>query len=105
MSFSFFVTGKCQQIQKIGWKSLKITNIGGESLHIFWTTWGIWMNVSGKRWVMIILTKNQDFTLSLEDAFLEKPRGEMGGGRSWDWTESPSYNRNEFVATFESGIR
>ena len=29
---------------------------------------------------MIILTKNRDFTLSLEDAFLEKPRGEMGEG-------------------------
>ena len=32
-------------------------------------------------WFMIILkvTKNQDFTISLEDIFLEKPKG--GGGQ------------------------
>ena len=29
---------------------------------------------------MIILTKNQDFTLSLEDAFFEKPRGRWREG-------------------------
>ena len=48
----------------------------GENLHIFWTIWGISMKFSGEMWLMIILkvTKNQGFTLSLEDAFLGKPQ-------------------------------
>ena len=35
------------------------------------------MKLSGKTWIMIILkvTKNQGFTLSLESTFLEKPQG------------------------------
>ena len=35
------------------------------------------MKLSEKMWLMIILkfTKNQEFTLSLEDTFLEKPPG------------------------------
>ena len=51
------------------WKSMKIANIDGESLH----TWGISMKIFGKKWLMIILkvTKNQGFTPSLEDKFLE----------------------------------
>ena len=65
------------------WKSMKIATIDRKSLHIFWTTRGIWMKFSGKMWLIIILkvTKNQGFTLitlSLEDAFFEKPQR---GGR------------------------
>ena len=54
-------------------KLMKIVNIEGENLHIFWTTWGISIKLSGKMWLMIMLkvTKNKGFTLSLED--LEKP--------------------------------
>ena len=66
---------------KYRWNSMKIVNIDRENLHIFWITWGISMKFSGKIWLMIILkfTKNQSFTLSLEDTFLEKPQG----GSSW----------------------
>ena len=39
-----------------------------ESCHIFWTTWRISMKCSGK---MLKVTKNQGFTLYLEDTFLE----------------------------------
>ena len=40
------------------------------------------MKFSGKMCLMIILivTKNQSFTVSLEDTFFEKSRGVMGGG-------------------------
>ena len=61
-------------------KMMKIVNIHGENLRIFWTTWGISMKFSGKIWLMIILkaTKMQDFIFSLEDTFLEKPqRGQI----------------------------
>ena len=56
---------------------MKIANIDREILHNFWTTWGILMKISGKMCLMIILkvTKNQGFTLSLEDTFFEKPQG------------------------------
>ena len=39
---------------------------------------GISMKFLGKMWLITILkvTKSQIFTLSLEDTFLEKPRGE-----------------------------
>ena len=60
ISWSFFVTKKCQKIQKID------------------RNW----------WLMIILkfTKNQGFTLSLEDTAFEKPHGggEGGGGGQID---------------------
>ena len=68
---------------------MKKVNIDGESLHIFWKTRGktraISMRFSGKMWLMIILkvTKNQGFTLSLEDTVFEKSEGggrEGGGG-------------------------
>ena len=61
---------------------MKIANIDGKNLHIFWTT-GISMRFSGKMWLMIIskVTKNQDFTLSLEDTFLEKPQGGVKGAQ------------------------
>ena len=58
------------------WKSTKIANIDRKSLHIFGATWRISMTFSGKIWLMIILkvTKNQDFTLFLEDTFSEKSK-------------------------------
>ena len=57
---------------------MKRVNIDGENLHI---SWGISMKFSEKMRLLIILKvkENQDFTLSLEDTFLEKPQG----GRPW----------------------
>ena len=57
---SFFVTTKCKK--KSG-KLMKIVDIDGENLHIFWTTWGISMKLSGKMWLMMILkvTKTTGF--------------------------------------------
>ena len=57
-----------------------------EVLYIFWTTWGISMKFSAKIWLIIILqvTKNQGFTLSLEDTFIEKPQ------RRSNWITRPS---------------
>ena len=57
-------------------KMMKIVNIDGENLYIFWTTCEISMKFLGKLWLIIILkvTKNHGFTLSLEDIFLEKPQ-------------------------------
>ena len=56
---------------------MKIVDIDEENLNIFKTTWGVSMKFSWKKWLMIILkaTKNQGFTLSLEDTFLEKSQG------------------------------
>ena len=56
---------------------MKIANIDREILHDFWTAWGISMKISGKMCLMIILkvTKNEGFTLSLEHTFFEKPQG------------------------------
>ena len=59
------------------WKPMKIVNIAGKNLHIFWTTWEISMKSLGKMWLMMIIIKvpkNQGFTLSLEDKFFEKPQ-------------------------------
>ena len=55
---------------------MKIANIDREFLHIFWTTWGNSMKFSEKMCFEIILkvTKNQGFTLSLEDTIFEKPQ-------------------------------
>ena len=41
------------------------------------------MNFPGKMWLMIIfnVTKNQGFTFSLEDSFLEKPKWRRGAGQ------------------------
>ena len=60
---------------------MKIANIDIEILHFFWNTAGNSMKFSGKMCFKIILkvTKNQGFTLSLEDTVLEKPQG--GGWR------------------------
>ena len=74
-------------------KLIKIANIDREFLHIFWTTWGNSMKFSGKMCFEIILkvTKNQSFTLSLEDTFFEKPPG--GGG----WCQFDSLPRSIMV--------
>ena len=60
---------------------MKIDNIDKEILHNFWTAWGISMKFSGKICLMIILkvTKNQGFNLSLEDTIFKKPQG----GSNW----------------------
>ena len=60
----------------------KLANTDRKFLHIFWTTWGNSMKFSGKMCLKIVLkvTKNQGFTLSLEDTFFEKPQG---GGSNW----------------------
>ena len=59
-------------------KLVKMVNIEGENLCIFWRTWGNSIKFSGKMWLMIILkvTKNQGFILSLENIFLETLQGE-----------------------------
>ena len=36
-------------------KLMKIVNIEDENFHIFWTTWGISMKLSGKKWFMIMI--------------------------------------------------
>ena len=58
-------------------KLMKTANIDRELLHIFWTVSWNSMKFSGKMYFKIILkvTKNQGFTLSLEDIFFEKPQG------------------------------
>ena len=63
------------------WKLKKIANIDREIVHSFWTNWGNSINFSGKMCLKIILkvTRNQDFNLSLEDTFLEKPWWGVGG--------------------------
>ena len=61
---------------------MKIANIDRESFHIVWTTLGISMKFSEKMCLMIMLkvTKNQDFTFSLEIHFWNnhRRRGVMG---------------------------
>ena len=61
---------------------MEIVKIFREILRIFWTTWGMSTKFAGKVWLMVIwkVTKNQGFTLSLEDVFFEKP---LGGGSNW----------------------
>ena len=53
---------------------MKLANIDRKILHIFWTTWGISIKLLGKMWLMILLkvTKNLGFTLSLWDRFFKK---------------------------------
>ena len=66
------INRKCQKFKKLK----KIANVEEENLHIFWTTWGMWMTFSGKMWLVIILevTKNQNCTFSPENVFFEKPK-------------------------------
>ena len=63
-------------VKKSG-KLMKVVNIDGENLYIFRTTSGISKKFSGKVGLTIILkvTKNQGFTLSLEDMVSEKTKG------------------------------
>ena len=58
--------------------SVQKVNIEIGNLHIFWTTGGIFKKFS-EIWLMIILkaAKKQNFTLSLENTFLEKQQGEF----------------------------
>ena len=58
---------------------MKIVTTRKENLNIFLTTQGISIKFSGKITIMKILkvTKNQSFTLSLEDTSLKKPQGEQ----------------------------
>ena len=68
---------------------MKIANIDRKIIHNFWTTWEIAMRFSEKMYIMIILevTKNQGFSLSLEDKLFEKPHG-------WtNWPPSPAVLR------------
>ena len=53
---------------------MKLINIDGENLHIFWITRGISMKFSGKIWLITILkvTKDQGLTLYLEDTNFRK---------------------------------
>ena len=83
------------------WKLIKLANIDRESLHIFWTIWGISMKFSGKMWLIIILkiTKNQGFTLSLEDAFFIKSQERMGG-----WVKLTPSSRFRVKMKFISGV-
>ena len=56
---------------------MKIANIEREVLHIFWTTWGISIKLSGKMWHDNIKNHKKKTglnTLSLEDTFFEKPQ-------------------------------
>ena len=52
---------------------MKTVNIEDESLHIFWTTWGVTMKFSGNMCLKILKVTN--FTLSLKSTFLEKLQG------------------------------
>ena len=55
---------------------MKIANIDREIFDILWTIWGISVKSAGKIFPMIILkvTRNQGFFLSLENTFFEKPQ-------------------------------
>ena len=60
-------------------KSMKVANIDRENLDISEPFEELQWNFSGKMLLMIILkvTLNQGFTLSLEDAFYEKQQGRL----------------------------
>ena len=51
---------------------MKIANFDREKLHIFWKSWEISIKFQEKIWLMIMLkvTKNKVFTLSLEDLWV-----------------------------------
>ena len=56
-------------------KSIKITNIDREFLHMFWTTWRNSMKFSGKICFEIILKFTKGFAHPLEDIFFERSQG------------------------------
>ena len=72
---------------------MKIVNIEEENVQIFQTNWEISIKFSEKTWLMIILkvTKNQDFSLSLVNTILEKPKGES------KFTSSPQPNTKQIL--------
>ena len=75
----------------------KLDNIDREFLHIFWKTWGDSMKFSGKMCLKIILklTKNQGFFLSLQDTLFRKPQGGWGEGEVYNrymWHTLLTYN-------------
>ena len=72
----FFATKKGQRNVKKCEILIKIADIDREILNHFWKTWEISMEFSGKMCLMVILkvTKNHGFILSLEDTFFEKPQ-------------------------------
>ena len=41
-------------MSKISKKLIKLVSIEEENLHIYWTTWGISMKLSGNMWLMIL---------------------------------------------------
>ena len=48
---------------------MEIIDIDGENLHVFQTTWGISMKISGKMWLMTILK------VTKTHSFQKKPQG------------------------------
>ena len=56
---------------------MKIVNIDGENLYVFWATLGISIKFLGKMWLIMILkvTENQGFTLYIEHKLFKKLRG------------------------------
>ena len=74
-------------------KSMKIVNIGGENLHIFWTTWGISIRLSGK--TRLISHKKQGFTLLRKHIF-----GKTTGGGTGEGKLTPSLLRVKSLITF-----
>ena len=72
----------------------KLANINREFLQIFWTIWGNSIKFSGNMCLKIILkvTKNQGFTLSLDNTFFEKPQG--GGGQGGKLTPHPHHHHH-----------
>ena len=82
---------------KSWWKLMKIGNIAREILYNYGKTWVISMKFSGKMCLMIILkvTKNCGFTLSLEDTIFEKPQG---GGGQFDKKERMQKKKQNFFS-------
>ena len=80
----FFLSNK--EMSKKSKKMIKIVNVDGENLHIFWTAWGIATKFSEKMWFMIILlkvTKKPGLHPHSKRGILEKPQA---------WVElNPSY--------------
>ena len=60
---------------------MKIVNVEGENLHIFWTVWRISMPFTVKMWLMIILKnhKNPGLRPFLKTYILGKNTGGRGG--------------------------
>ena len=67
-AINFFVTKECQKTRKID----ENNNIKRENLHMFQTTWGTLMIFSERCDLILKVTKNQSFILSLENTNLEK---------------------------------